>query len=199
MDGEASFIDLVTRVRAGDEQAAAELLRRYEPHVRRVVRVRLTSPALRRQMDTTDICQSVMADFFVRAALGQFEFEQPEQLIKLLATMARNKIVNHAHKQQAARRDVRRLERASIDEMSAPGREETPSEIVAGRELLAKFQSRLSDEERYVADQRADGRPWSEIAAELGTNVDAVRKRLARALDRVSQELGLETLNDEPS
>jgi hypothetical protein len=31
-----------------------------------------------------DICQSVMASFFVRAAAGQFNLERPDELIRLL-------------------------------------------------------------------------------------------------------------------
>ena len=89
---------------AVDEEAAGQLVRSYEPHVRRVIRLRLTDARLRRQMDTVDICQSVLGDFFVRAALGQFELDSPESLIKLLAAMARNRILNHVEKQQAGRR-----------------------------------------------------------------------------------------------
>ncbi len=87
MFNEHSFHELIRLVREGNDLAAEELLRRYEPQVRRVIRVRLTDHRLRRQMDSIDICQSVMADFYVRVALGQFEISTPEQLIGLLATM----------------------------------------------------------------------------------------------------------------
>ena len=39
-----------------------------------------------------DICQSVLGSFFVRAATGQYKLETPEHLLKLLTTMARNKL-----------------------------------------------------------------------------------------------------------
>ena len=94
-------------------------------------------------MDASDICQSVMAEFFVCAALGQFELDSAEQLIKLLATMARNKLTNHAHKQQALRRDVRRLEKVGVEELPVAAAGSTPSQIVAGRELLVEIRSRL--------------------------------------------------------
>src|SRR5262245_23610315 len=58
-DGGPSFDELMRRVRAGDEQAAADLVRRYEPAIRRAVRVRLRDPQLRRLLDSIDICQSV--------------------------------------------------------------------------------------------------------------------------------------------
>src|SRR5260370_18841339 len=108
MPEEPSFRDLIDRVRARDERAAAELVRLYEPTIRMAVRVRLSDPALRGLLDSMDICQSVLANFFVRAASGQFELESADQLVKLLVTMARNKLVNCAHQQRAARRDYRR-------------------------------------------------------------------------------------------
>ncbi len=103
-----AFQVLIERVRAGDAEAAAELVRRYEPMVRRAARVRLVDPRLGRVLDSMDICQSVMARFFVRAALGQYELNSPDQLLKLLATMARNKLANQAHGQRAARRGAAR-------------------------------------------------------------------------------------------
>ena len=62
---ETSFQDLVDRIRAGDNEAAAELMRRYEPTVRRIARVRLGDAHLRHLLDSLDICQSVFASFFV--------------------------------------------------------------------------------------------------------------------------------------
>jgi len=43
-----------------------------------------------------------------------------------------------------------------------------------------------------LAEQRALGRDWAQIAAEKGGSAEALRKQLARAIERVSQELGLE-------
>src|SRR5436190_14561840 len=103
------FTALIGRVRAGDPEAAAELVRQYEPQIRRIIRLRLTDPRLNRVLDSMDICQSVLANFFVRAAAGQFELDQPEQLLKLLATMARNKLLNQAKRHRTRRRDQRRL------------------------------------------------------------------------------------------
>src|SRR5437764_4205204 len=95
-----SFPDLIRRVRGGDEAAAAELVKRYEPAIRRAVRVRL-DPRLRRVCDSMDLCQAVLGSFFVRAALGQYELETPEQLLKLLATMARKKLSKAGRFQRA--------------------------------------------------------------------------------------------------
>jgi RNA polymerase sigma-70 factor (ECF subfamily) len=95
-------------VRAGDADAA--VVRRYEPEIRRAVRLRLTDPSLRRVLDSMDVCQSVLASFFVRAAAGQFDLEEPSQLLRLLVVMARNKLRDQVSYHRAARRDQRRLE-----------------------------------------------------------------------------------------
>jgi hypothetical protein len=65
-----SFAELLRRVRSGDQEAATALVRQFEPEIRRVVRLRLTDPRMRRVIDSADICQSVLANFFVRAAAG---------------------------------------------------------------------------------------------------------------------------------
>jgi RNA polymerase sigma-70 factor (ECF subfamily) len=185
-----TFLELVRRVRDGDQVACAELLRRYEPAIRVAVRGRLTDAGLRRLLDSMDICQSVLANFFVRATAGEFELEKPEQLIRLLATMARNRVTDHALREQAARRDHRRTESATDGaQFVDPG--PSPSDDVSGKELLDAFRGKLSTEERYLADQRAQGRPWAEIASEVGGTPDALRVRLERAINRVTRELRL--------
>ena len=191
MSEETTFQDLIRRVRAGDGQAAAELVRLYEPTIRRVARVRLADSRLQRLFDSQDVCQSVFGSFFVRAALGEYELETPEQLLNLLVTISRKKVIDQARRAGAARRDFRRAEPAEAHEQqwAAPG--PSPSQEVSGRELLQEFRRRLSEEERQLADARAAGRDWNQIAAEHGDSPEALRKRLSRAVDRISQELGL--------
>jgi DNA-directed RNA polymerase specialized sigma24 family protein len=70
MTGGGGIEDLIGRVRAGDQAAATELVRDFEPYVRRAVRIQLRDPRLRAVVDTADICQSVMASLFARLALG---------------------------------------------------------------------------------------------------------------------------------
>ena len=185
-----SFAELIAGVRRGEQEAAETLVRLYEPEIRRVVRVRLRSSVLRRHLDSVDICQSVLGAFFVRVALGQYDLETPDQLIRLLTTMARNRVATHARRQQAARRDMRRMATESIDELELAGEEASPSSIISARELLAAYRARLTDDERYLADQRAAGRRWTELGEELGVLPDTLQRRLKRALDRVSRELG---------
>jgi RNA polymerase sigma-70 factor (ECF subfamily) len=186
----------MTRVRGGDGEAAAELVRRYEPAIRRVVRLRLTDARLRRAFDSMDVCQSVLGNFFVRAALGQFDLANPDQLLKLLAQMARNAVIDRIRRERAGRRDLARME-FDADAAKVAGADASPSRQVAGQELLVEVRKRLSAAERELADQRSQGREWAEIARECGGSPEALRKRLARALGRVAQELGLDEAGDE--
>jgi RNA polymerase sigma-70 factor (ECF subfamily) len=189
---ESAFSSLIRRVRAGDGKAAEELVRHYEPAIRRVARVRLVDARLRRTFDSMDICQSVFASFFVRAALGQYELDTPEQLLRLLVNMSHNKLVDRAREEKASRRDYRRTTSTAAEGASLLASDPTPSEEVAGAELLQEFRKRLTDEERQLAEQRAQGRDWPQIAAQLGGSPEALRKKLARAIDRIGQELGLD-------
>src|SRR5579862_6481355 len=130
------FADFLKRIRAGDAQAAEELVRRYESLIRREVRLKLHDPSLHRVLDSVDVCQSVMASFFVRAAAGQYDLNQPLQLLKLLISMARNKVAEAARKQRAQRRDSRRVGGLGVEEVDPAGNMGTPSRVVAAREML---------------------------------------------------------------
>src|SRR5262245_55942302 len=173
MSEDTTFQDLIRRIRAGDGRAAAELVRLYEPTIRRVARVRLADSRLQRLFDSQDVCQSVFGSFFVRAALGEYELETPEQLLNLLVAISRKKVIDQARRAGAARRDFRRDEPAETHEQrwAAPG--SSPSQEVSGRELLQEFRRRLSEEERQLADARAAGRDWNQIAAEHGDSPEA--------------------------
>jgi RNA polymerase sigma-70 factor (ECF subfamily) len=190
------FQELMQRVRNRDEAAAAELVHRYEKHIRRAVRFQLHDPRLRRIFDSMDVCQSVLATFFKRAAAGQFQLEHAEQLIQLLVRMACNKVASQARRQHAKRRDVGRAEHTAFlaEEKASPIKE--PGEQLALRELVERFRERLSEEEWRIVKERADGRPWPEIAAELGGTPDGLRKRLARAVERVERQLHLDESRD---
>lgn len=185
-----SFAELIAQLRAGDSRAAESLVQRYEPEIRREVRMLLRDPFLRRSFDSMDICQSVMSSFFLRASQGEYDINRPEDLTRLLISMTRNKLVDATRRQRAQRRDHRRA--VSLDALDVASRIADPTESVENNELLAAFRQRLTQEERQLAEFRAAGREWLEIAELLGGTPDARRKQLTRAISRVSRELGLD-------
>jgi RNA polymerase sigma-70 factor (ECF subfamily) len=184
--------ELIQRIRAGDQDAAAELVKRYEPAIRRAVRFRLADARLGSLFDSMDICQSVLGSFFIRAAGGQYDLSTPEQLLKLLTTMARNKLISEARKQHAQRRDLRRVTSHEQDQGELVSMSPSPSSEFAVRDLLQEIRRRLSADERRILELKDQGHGWAAIALELGGNPAALRMRLSRALDRVGKELGLD-------
>ena len=193
MPADPSFEELIRRVGSGDEQAATRLVRDFEPVVRRVLRARFRGNRARHEFDSMDICQSVLATFFVRAAAGEYDLKEPDDLIKLLLTMTRNKLAEKMRHQHRLRRDSRRTV-GGVEELALAGRDPTPSRVVADKELLELARQRLSKEERQLVELRGQGLGWEEVAASLGGTPGARRNQLVRALDRVVRELRL----DEP-
>ena len=183
---------LFGRVRAGDQHAATELVRIYEPALRRMVRLRLRDRHLRRLLDSADVGQAVLLHFLVRVASGEYECCTPEQVLRLLATMARHHLVNLALREQAGKRDYRRLAEVSADECAIAARGSSPSQHVAAQELMHKARQLLTPDQRQLLELRQQGHPWSAIARMVGGRPAALRLHLTRALARVACDLGLD-------
>jgi RNA polymerase sigma-70 factor (ECF subfamily) len=91
---------------------------------------------------------------------------------------------------------VRRLGDGDVENSPVPAADPTPRRIASGREPLQKFREQLSDDERQIADLRSRGTDWAGVAAELGGTAEGRRKQLARAVVRIEQELGLDSMLD---
>lgn len=187
-----SFESFILRIRAGDENAARELVRHYEGVIRREVRLRLEDRRLLRLFDSMDISQSVLTSFFVRASSGQFDLETPEQLVGLLIGMTRNKLAFQVRRQRARRRDNRLTATTPVEELTVASRSPGPSQLAADHDLLDAVRHRLKADELLIADLRAQGLEWSEIAERLGGTPQARRMQLARAVHRVTKALKLD-------
>ncbi len=187
MTEDPDFVDFLRRIRAGDESAARELVQRFEPLIRREVRMRIGDDRLNRAFDSVDVSQSVLACFFSRAASGEYELDQPEQLARLLLTMARNRLISRARSERRLVRDVRRLtaDPGVLEQMIAL--QPSPSQFVSRREELEVVKASLTDEERQIFDLRVGGLSWEEVATRLGGSGPARRMQLSRGLERVER------------
>ena len=166
---ERGFSELVEQARRGDADAARWFVERYESAIRRHVRFSLMHNKLNRVLGESDVCQSVLGQFFVGLWGGQFEFNGPEQVISLLREMVRNKLTDRARYWRAGRRNFERNACHLDDEHAAlpVSAEPTPSRIVAGAELLAEFERRLSDDERVILSLRRQGVSWAEVSDQV--------------------------------
>jgi RNA polymerase sigma-70 factor (ECF subfamily) len=186
------FREFLRRVRAGDEAAAAELVEKYVPLIRREVRMRLTDPALFRLVSVSDVCQSVLLSFFVRAAAGQYELDSPQDLRNLLLRMACNKAAGQARRVRSRPADARRVESDNLERLDLVLEAASPAQAVTSRDLVREVLRRLPAEERRLAELRGQGLTWPQVSAEVGGTSEARRKQLARALDLVLEQLGLQ-------
>jgi RNA polymerase sigma factor (sigma-70 family) len=132
-----------------------------------------------------DICQSVLASFFDRVAHGGFELDSPQQLGELLATMARNKLIKRYHHE----RSRRRWQTQAIDLDRIQDAAGGPIDESADRDLVEDCLARLTLQERRIASQRAAGQSWAQIAGELQTSAEALRKQFTRACHCVVEQL----------
>src|SRR5262249_32437902 len=132
-----------------------------------------------------------------RGAWGQCELEEREQVLSLLVSMSRKKLADYARRQAAACRDYRRTTPGERGKRQPAAADVDPGRQVATKELVEEFRKRLSPEERELAELRALGRDWGEIAAGRGESSEALRKKLSRAVSRISLDLGLTEDGDE--
>ncbi|HEY4260195.1 MAG TPA: sigma-70 family RNA polymerase sigma factor [Schlesneria sp.] len=191
MADDLSFTSLMNRIRRGDEEAARELVRRYESELRVIARVRLTDKRVRRLIDSMDICQSIFANFFARVATGQFQLDSPAALLKLLSAMVRNKATDHVRRLLADKRGSDSIRTESID-LSQIAEDTTRScRAAENQELLLEILKRFTAEEQQIASLRRDGLTWDEISETLNMSAESLRKKFARAVDRVMNELGI--------
>ena len=180
----------LSRVTAGDEAAAERIVARYEPEIRRFVRFRLTSPHLRRVVESVDISQSVFRRFFVDVRDRGAAPHTPDDLKRLLLTIAKNRLTDHVRHEQAAKRDARRLADGSAALAGVADAVEAPEERVAREEALEAVRGQMSGEEFDLVNERLAGASWASLAAGRGSTADAVRKQVGRIFERVAERLG---------
>jgi RNA polymerase sigma-70 factor (ECF subfamily) len=175
------FTELIRRIRAGDALAARELIRRYEPAIRREARLRL-GPSLRPLFDSMDLCQSVLGSFFVRVVAGQYELESPRRLMRLLIEMTRNKV----------REKARKRYEGGLGASEPVAADPDPVDQILNKDFVDEFRRRLSAAELVLWDRRCQDLPWHAIASELGATPESLRQQYSRAVHRVARELGVE-------
>lgn len=183
-----SFAELMSRVRAGDEEATNQIMQLYGAEVRRIARVRLRHGKLRRVLESSDILQSVMGSFFRRADHGEYEdrLSTPDELLKLLATMVRFKVIDQVRRANSDRRggkfDVVEL----IDSAIAPSADLSPDQRLIQTELIELVKDVMSSEEWELWRLRhGDNLEWAEIAQKCGGSAESNRKKLERLQERL--------------
>ncbi len=195
-DTSADFIEQLRSIRAGDPSAIELFVATYEPFIRRTIRHRLGRSPLRSVADSIDVCQSVMGSFLIRMSAGEYVLHSESDLQKLLVAIAQNKFMALQRRELAEKRDRRLTVRLESVEDVEDYRQVNNERLARQVEILAAFEQKLSTEERTLFMMRRQGLEWSMIAEELDENAIVLRKRLSRAVQRVSRELGIESAGE---
>lgn len=176
LEPRSDFTRLIAKVQAGDETAASKLYERYGPVIVRAVRRRLHSK-LRSKFDSVDFAQDVWASFF-NGVIDRYELSSPDQLVNLLTTMARNKVVEtvrartHQQKYNIHREASLEGHHGGAENLAAV--QQTPSQIVMGKEAWERLLARQPPVYRRILLLLREGVPHEKIAEELGLSLRTV-------------------------
>lgn len=184
MAADQSMVELMNRIKAGDAIAVHEFYVRAEPFLRGIAR-RLLNPGLRRQVDSTDVAQSV----FRRVLTGSMRarFENETRMLGWMATIVRNRI-------RTLSRRVKGPGGGSFEAYLEGGHETAserdPADWAEDADEVNRFQDameRLPEAEREVIALREfEQLKFQQIAALMERpSSDAVRKLHKRALKRL--------------
>jgi RNA polymerase sigma factor (sigma-70 family) len=189
MSPNLDFHDVVELARLGDEAASTELVRRFEPFLQRMVRIRMRRRGdfdrLRRDVGSLDVCQSVFRSFFQGLKENRYRLDQPGDLEKLLQGMIRFNLATKARRSSVKlRKVIEDLEQEGLQDR-APG----PDEEIADQDLIEAIQRELSEEELAILTLRLDDTAWVVIGQKIGCTPAAARVRLKRALARVRETM----------
>lgn len=189
MSVNSSFANLMARLRAHDNEAAAQVLARFAHRLIALARSRLDA-LLRRKVDPEDVMQSVYRSFFGRFGRGEFDLETWDNLWSLLVLLTVRKCSRQAEHFHAARRDVRReADLTNADAESRPSdlvaRAPTPAEAALFADTLEELLRGLDDRERRIVALSLEGQGPAEIA----TQVERTQRTVNRVLERVRRRL----------
>jgi RNA polymerase sigma-70 factor (ECF subfamily) len=193
MTGSESFIDVMARLRAGDEAAARLVFERFVHQLIRLARGQFDA-VLRRKVDAEDVVQSAYKSFFLRYGEGKLEVPDWSKLWGLLTLITLRKCCDRVAYHRAECRDVQREAAAHPGASGtepwweAVAREPTPEEATVLAETVELLLRSLEEGERPVLELSLQGYTSAEISARLGLaerSVRRLRERIRKRLERM--------------
>jgi RNA polymerase sigma-70 factor (ECF subfamily) len=176
---------LLARIKNGDEGAARELLCRYEPKIRLVVRRQLPR-LLRSRFDSLDFLQSVWGSFFNKIQTGPNDLDEEQSLITFLAWAARNKVIDEYRRAATQKQNIHREQRleskSDQDVYLAAG--DTPSQLVQAHETYDRLRELLPEDRQVILELKAVGYSSKEIGDRLGVSERTVQRVLEDLKER---------------
>lgn len=186
-----SSTDLVLRCQAGlqpDRAAFSELLRRYQPHVDRVLYHLAPDWS-----DRADLAQEV----WLRVYRHLHRLKEPEKFRGWLSRIATNLFYDELRKRKRDRAPVsldatRQLDDGELDwEIASP--DPSPEENLSSQEFYEKLREAIADlPEAFrttIILREIEDLPYEQIAEMTGVSLGTVKSRIARARARLQTQL----------
>ncbi len=172
----ATLETLLTRLAAGDDAAAAQAYRAYEPFLRLVVRRQLSN-RLRSKFDSTDIVQSIWCDLLRGFRAGVWKFLDSNHLRAFLVQATRHRFLNRLRDvRHAVDREQSLAETGLAEDLVS--HEPRPSAVAAGDELWNKLLKLCPPAHRDLLYLKRQGLTLAELAARTGLHPSSVRRIL---------------------
>jgi RNA polymerase sigma-70 factor (ECF subfamily) len=192
MADDASFADLLFRLRTGDQAAAALVVDRYTHRLVALARGKLDG-RIRQKEDAEDVLQSVFKSFFHRFGMGQFQLDSSQDLWALLVSLTLHKCGHRADYFRAAKRNVQRETRAewaadaSCAEFETLAREPTPVEAAILAETVDRLLQGLESRHQEIVRLSLEGEPTAAIADRCGVTQKTVQRVLKGVRERLER------------
>jgi RNA polymerase sigma-70 factor (ECF subfamily) len=192
MSEEPSFVDLMSRLRTGDQEAARLIFHRFARRLIGLAHSHLDA-RLRQKVGAEDVVQSALKSFFVRHAAGQFDLDNWNSLWSLLTTITLRKCGHKIEHFRAACRDVKResatlpSEDDSDASWQAIAREPRADEAALLVEAIEQLFAGLSEDDRRIVELAMQGYSPQEISDKLGVVERTVYRRLERTRARLER------------
>ena len=185
MPASPSFQRLLSRIRQGDSQPAAELIvQRFAARLAALA-ARKMSQRLQQRIAPEDVVQSVFATFFRQVDGGQLELRDWESLWGLLARVAVWRIYRQVGRHTSERRAMQR-ETPLEEDVRVLDREPAAADVLVAEELHEQLMNGLSEKYRPIAQHILDGATHEAIARELDTSLSTVERVHRRARERLA-------------
>lgn len=178
---------LLRRFRAGEQDAATALYRRYA-HRLQALATRQTSTALAPRFDPEDVVQSVFRTFFRRAAAGYYDVPDGEELWRLLLVLGLHKVRDLAVYHHAQKRDVART--WAVDGLGGDDQTLSTDDRVAYDSLRFVIDDAvrgLPESNRQIIELRIEGYEIAEIATQIGRSKRTVERTLQLFREQLRQ------------
>lgn len=185
-------LELVRRVRAGDETAAEALFHRYLERLIDLARSRL-SRKMARRLDAEDVVQSAYRSFFLNIRHGRYQLLFSGDLWRLLAAITIHKVRRQVRRHTAEKRSVD-LEESGILELILESQREgarmpTPDEAATLVDELQQVLAGLSPLYRRIFEFRLQDRSVEEVARRAGCSERTAHRALAIVRQQLESRL----------